>query len=86
VTSHSIKPADYSAADIAALQELEAGVASPDQQKRALKWIIEQACITYDLSFDPTSERTTSFAEGRRYVGLQIVKMLKLNRNAFKEK
>jgi hypothetical protein len=30
------------------------------------------------LSYRPQSERDTSFAEGKRFVGMQIVKQLKL--------
>ncbi|TXJ25387.1 MAG: hypothetical protein E6Q24_14745 [Chitinophagaceae bacterium] len=66
-------------ADVAALKALEFGEASPEQQKRALAWIINNASATYEMSYRPTSDRDTSFAEGRRFVGLQIVKMLKLN-------
>lgn len=72
-------PARYEKADVRALKNLAAGTASPEQQQRAMKWIIEQACATYDLSYRPTSDRDTSFAEGRRFVGLQIVKALNLD-------
>ena len=72
-------PPEYEKADIRALKNLAAGTASPEQQQRAMKWIIERACATYDLSYRPTSDRDTSFAEGRRFVGLQIVKALKLD-------
>lgn len=62
-----------------AIKGLAAGTASPEQQQRALKWIIEQACATYDLSYRPDSDRETAFAEGRRFVGLQLVKALKID-------
>lgn len=71
-------PAAYELADARAVKQLADGTASPEQQQRALKWIIENACGTYDLSYRPTSDRDTCLAEGRRFVGLQIVKMLKL--------
>jgi len=75
------RPAGYEDADIAAWQAIARGAATPDQQKRALTWLIEKAAGTYDLSFRPgpqEGERDTVFAEGRRFVGLQIVKLLKL--------
>jgi len=79
-------PPAYELADIMAIKGLAAGTASPEQQQRAIKWIIENACATYDLSYRPTSDRDTSFAEGRRFVGLEIVKALKLNASILKRK
>lgn len=72
-------PPPYELADINAIRGLQAGTASSDQQQRALKWIIENACATYELSYRPTNDRDTSFAEGRRFVGLQIVKALHMD-------
>jgi hypothetical protein len=80
-----ITPPLYEAADIAAIQALQVGEATAYQQKRALDWIIRQAAVTYDLSFSPESDRLTALAEGRRYVGLQIVKLLALNPTSFKK-
>ena len=79
-------PPAYELADIAAIKGVFAGTASPEQQQRAMKWIVETACATYDLSYRPTSDRDTSFAEGRRFVGLQLVKALHLNLDALKRK
>ena len=61
------------------MQALSRGEATDHQQQHALKFIVEQLAGTYDLSFRPDSPRVTDFAEGRRYVGLQIVKLTKLN-------
>lgn len=74
-------PPDYELADATALQAIHRGEANADQQKRALKWLIELAAATYQPSYrsGPDGERDTCFAEGRRFVGLEIVKMLKLN-------
>lgn len=72
-------PPPYSKYDVAAIQALMTGTASDHQQQRALKWIIETACATYDLSFRPDNARATDFAEGKRHVGLQLVKLTKLN-------
>lgn len=69
------KPAGYEPADVAAVQALAKGSATPDQQKRALKWIINVGARTYDLSYRPGEggRRDTDFAEGRRSLGLQLV-------------
>lgn len=74
------KPAPYIDADTYAIKALAAGVANEGQQKRALEWIINTLCGTYDLSYRPGPEgdRDTAFAEGRRSVGLQLVKQIKL--------
>ena len=76
----------YDLADIGALQALSKGEAPPDAQQLALKWIIEKAAGTYEPSYRPgeEGERDTAFAEGRRYVGLHIVKLLKLNLQAMR--
>lgn len=71
--------------DAAALQALAAGTASEDQQRRALDWIINQAAGTYDVSFQPGLADATAFHEGRRFVGLQVVKLLKLNLRVFRK-
>lgn len=72
-------PADWEMADVSAVQALSRGDASPDAQKRALKWIIERAAMTYDQSFVPGQADVTHFIEGRRSVGNQIVKLLKID-------
>ncbi len=71
-------PAPYEPPDTAAIQALARGEAAPHQQVRALQWIVEVAAGTYDQSYRPDSERESAFAEGRRFVGLQIVKQTKL--------
>jgi len=71
-------PAAYDVADAAAMQAIADGIADEHQQRRALKWLIEAAAITYEFHYYP-SERDTAFALGRAFVGQQIVKMLKLN-------
>ena len=63
------------------LQALERGDATDDQQREALKWIIFVACRTYEASYFPGGEegrRDTDHHEGRRWVGLQIIKHLKV--------
>lgn len=72
-------------ADAYALQALERGEADPQQQRRALAWIINSACATYDYCDQPDKERLAAIFEGRRFAGLNIVKLIKLNLSKFKE-
>ena len=62
---------------VTALQALSRGEANENQQKDALDWIINECCKTYDISYRPDSERDTSFAEGKRFVVANIVRLLK---------
>lgn len=84
-----IAPPDYHENDFAAvraIQAVAAGKASEVQQQLAMRWIIERACMYYDLGFSPESERLSAFAEGRRFVGAQIVKLIKLPIGQLQEK
>lgn len=74
------KPPSFDPADAEAFQALARGNATGAQQKRALDWLVKSACSTYDMSYRPGEDgrRDTDFAEGRRFVGLQIVKLLNL--------
>jgi hypothetical protein len=58
---------------------VQRGEATPEQQKWFLAWLINQAAATYGVSFQESGDRQTAFAEGRRFVGLQCVKLLSLN-------
>lgn len=78
-------PADYDEADAGALKALNAGNANEAQQKRALAYIINTLAGTYEETFYP-EERNSAYAQGRRYVGLQIVKLLNLPASAFRPK
>ena len=79
-------PSDYDAADVSAIQHLERGEASLEMQKRAFKWIITDACGTYDQSYREGDTHETAFAEGRRFVGNTLIKMLKLNPSKVRSK
>lgn len=76
-------PTGYDIADVMAVKAVSAGDATPDQQRRAMAWIILRAAQAYDLSFRSDGDggdRETAFAEGRRFVGMQIVKLQNLSR------
>lgn len=71
-------PAPYDAPDVAALQALQEGNASEMQQKMGLAFIVKTLGMAYEHTHYP-DERNTCFANGRRYVALQIIKMLQLD-------
>jgi hypothetical protein len=68
-------------ADIFALQALERGTANPAQQQRAIAFIELTLCATDRMSFYPgglDGRRASDFAEGKRWVGLQLRRVLRL--------
>ncbi len=72
---------EYPVQVVMAVQSLATGSANTDQQKLALRYIIEELAAAYDLSYrpGPDGDRDTVFAEGKRFIGLQLVRMVKLN-------
>jgi len=78
-------PPEWEQSDAAAFQALERGEADAAQQQRALRWLVEKACGTYDLEYRP-DPREHAFTSGRRFVGLNVVKMLKIKLSALAEK
>lgn len=80
------KPAEWEPEDAYAVQAVMAGRANEEQQRRAMLYIVNHICGTYDLSYRPTSERDTTFAEGKRFVGLQLVKFSRINIAALRGK
>ena len=77
------QPAVYEIADMAAVQACYAGTATPEQQRRAIDWIILRAANTDELDYR-TDSRDHAFTSGRRFVGAQIRKILQLNKAIFK--
>lgn len=73
-------PAPYEEADVYAIKALVAGVASEGQQKRALDWIVNTLCGTYDQPYRPGDggDRDTVFACAKMHIGQQIVKLTKI--------
>lgn len=66
------------------MQALQRGDATPDQQRRALHFIVHSLCGTYDATYFPDA-RDSDFAQGKRWVGLQLVKLLNLALSRLKE-
>lgn len=58
-----------------ALKAVYAGTATPDQQRKAMQWILVKACRVNDLNYRPTppfAEQDTFISIGKRSVGLEI--------------
>jgi hypothetical protein len=68
-------------ADIFALQAVAKGIANDAQQKRAFDYVVRVLCETDRMTFWPGGEdgrRATDFAEGKRWVGVQLRRVEKL--------
>lgn len=77
----AVLPADYTPDQCHAVYKLSIGEATPEQQLKAFDWIINNACMTYDLAFRSgglEGDRDTAFASGRQFAGQQIIKMTKV--------
>ena len=68
----------------ASIQALEKGIATDAQQIQALQWIVNELCLTYADTHD-VDQRMTDHKNGRRFVGLAIVRAIKLNRDFLKK-
>lgn len=66
-------PVEYEKADIAALRALR----DDPKHRRAMEFILDRICDRTGMSYRPGADgdRDTAFAEGRRFVGNQIVKL-----------
>lgn len=75
------QPADYDAMDHLAVQAFARGEADAVQQQRAWDWILFAAGYG-DKSFRPgglTGQRDTDFAEGKKWVAEQMMKLTHAN-------
>ena len=80
------EPPVFEAQDVRALQALdryardgdEAGIPQPEDCRRALDWIINEASGYYKLT-DRADATLEPKLEGRRHVGMYIVALLKLS-------
>lgn len=75
-------------AELCALQDTARGVASSDQQVRAVRLIVEKFGWAYEDTWCPGAdgERNSAFAQGRRRVGTMLVSFLNADRTKFKSK
>lgn len=79
------KPAEWEPPDAHCLQALQRGEADAQQQRRALDVIVHKLAGTYDEQFVPRESDTSAYLMGRRSVGLQIVKLLKVDLAALRQ-
>ena len=78
-TGQPFEPAQYDNSIVAATRALANGEANEGQQQLFWKWLIEEVSGYFDLSFRPGGDdgrRLSDFAEGKRFVGSQCLKML----------
>jgi hypothetical protein len=74
-------PTTIQDADVFALQALARGTANAAQQQRVIVLIERKLCATDRMSFYPGAEdgrRASDFAEGKRWVGGQVRRMLNM--------
>ena len=64
------------------MQNLARGIASAEQQMHALKFIVERLAGTYEQAWFADNERESCHAAGRRFVGLELVKLCNMSRVA----
>lgn len=69
-------PAPYDKDILMAIRALFSGTASPGQQQMAMDWITIEACRSRYLTFAGEATHTAAFADGRRFVAMQIAGML----------
>jgi len=62
--------------DVEAIKALNAGDATPHQQKLALSIIVNKFSRSQDLLFIPNSSDETAFLNGRGFVGMKILKII----------
>jgi hypothetical protein len=75
-------PHDYDEQTVYAIRALASGTANEGQQKTAWQYLMYLTAASeefQDLSFrpGPDGERSTNFAEGKRFVGQQLRKLLR---------
>lgn len=70
---------------VAAIQALALGNAHEDQQKEALRFLIEVVAGSFEPSYRQGDPNATAFAEGRRFNGILIQSILNQDINTLKE-
>ena len=70
---------DWEPADAGAVKALIRGEADEHQQRRALKWIVEEAAGTNQIAYRAghEGERDTAFMEGRHFVAASITDLVR---------
>lgn len=68
------KPAIYDESVVYAFRALFDGKANEGQQKRAMEWLVLNACHIGQVSFS-SDQAATAFMEGQRSIGVQVARM-----------
>lgn len=74
---------DIDIADAAAIKALNIGKAEPEQQKRALDWILKNACMIGGEPFCPGEPDSTAYKNGKQSVARNILFILSEPINKF---
>ena len=82
---HGSEAAKFKLGDVIAVQALYNGTADAEQQKIAMRWILDKACGLPNWAYRE-SERETALALGRQFVGQQIVGLTRLNISELKRR
>lgn len=73
-------PASFELADASAIKALQQGTATAEQQRRALDWILKNACELPRWPYRAgVNDRDTNIALGRQFVGHQIMMLVTLS-------
>lgn len=65
-----------------AIRGVNAGTADASQQALAVRWIVHEVTKAYDMSYRPESARDSDFAEGKRYVGNELIRVINMTNEA----
>jgi len=60
-----------------AVRMLSAGEADAHHQTKVFDFIVNDLCDSYGMSYRPDNHSATDFAEGKRWVGMQLVRIMK---------
>ena len=71
-------PADYELHHVQAIKAFFEGRATPAQQEILRDYILYELTKFYDISYRGENTHDSAFAEGKRYIGQQLVKLSKL--------
>ena len=76
MVDHPHSPAFYDLDILHAVQAFMSGKANEGQQATVRDWLLHHVCRVDDMSYRHGDAEATAFAEGKRYVGNSIRKML----------
>lgn len=70
------QPAPFTPLIVGAIKALQRGQATEHQQVSLFDWLLKNAAGIGDQSFRAGDPYATAFAEGRRFVGIQMMMLL----------